>query len=82
MVIPPVAASAGWYARWLAARLDGASDAEAIRTACDDPAFDPTSLRRTRVADGAHVTLLSVPVAKGHGMVLSARLISRICSIL
>lgn len=71
MVMPPFAASAGWYSRWLAARLEGAGDTEAIRMACGYPDFNPKSLRRTRVSDGANISLLSVPVAKGPGMILS-----------
>lgn len=69
MVIPYLG-SAGWYADWLKARLNGACDEEAAALASGR--WDlKKDLRRTLVGGKGKQVLLSVPVRKGPGMLLS-----------
>lgn len=70
MVIPYAAVPA-WYAEWLRTRLDGMEESEALETARLTTGINSKALRRTAIRGASANQWLSVPVAKGPGMLIS-----------
>lgn len=69
MVIPYLG-SAGWYSGWLDARIRGAGDAEAGAEASESLDMKK-DLRRALVGMPDNPVMLSVPLRKGPGLLLS-----------